>query len=242
MRVKSTILGIALTLVVLAACAGGGNPPTSAPVDRINVKPAVQVPASTSREGGTTPTVVREEPVKAPSTPRLGTVAPPSPTPTSAKTPKPEGGTKVSVETVAQGTHWPSPAGPQFALVTGPESWKRYLQDHGRLADQPDVDWDAEVIMVLLMGQKPTGGYSVAITGVEVQDARVVVHVVERTPPPGAMVIQVLTTPFHVVRVDRNALPQDGFQLMVRVGDTVWEGKVGPLNEDALYVLPSKTG
>lgn len=54
------------------------------------------------------------------------------------------------------------------------------------------------------MGEKRTGGYSVAVRQVEISpDGEIVVHVAERFPEPGQMVIQAITYPWELAAIDR---------------------------------------
>jgi len=61
------------------------------------------------------------------------------------------------------------------------------------------------MIVAVFLGEKPTGGYKVEITAIEEDrgKGRLRVVVRERKPPAGAMVIQALTQPYHIVRVKK---------------------------------------
>ena len=58
-----------------------------------------------------------------------------------------------------------------------------------------DSFFDRNLVVAAFMGERNTGGYSVEIT----QDGDGLVHVAAKEPGKGAMVTQVLTTPFKVV-------------------------------------------
>lgn len=63
---------------------------------------------------------------------------------------------------------------------------------------RPEVDFDEGTVVVLLLGERPTGGYAVEIERVrERRDGMEVVVDVTR-PAPGDMVTQALTTPYFV--------------------------------------------
>ena len=55
--------------------------------------------------------------------------------------------------------------------------------------------------VVLNMGEKNTGGYSIAVEKVEETDKNIVITVKEVSPAPDAMVMQVITYPYTVVKI-----------------------------------------
>jgi hypothetical protein len=71
----------------------------------------------------------------------------------------------------------------------------------------PKIDWQKEMVLALFMGERPTGGYGVAIRSVTYGEKEVVVQYEETSPPPDAITIQVLTQPHAVAVVRRTDLP-----------------------------------
>jgi hypothetical protein len=57
------------------------------------------------------------------------------------------------------------------------------------------------VLVAVFQGQQNTGGYSIEITAIERKGDQLVVRATFGVPDPGAMVIQVLTSPAHVVSI-----------------------------------------
>ena len=62
------------------------------------------------------------------------------------------------------------------------------------------------MVIVVTMGTKRTGGYSIEIVGAGPAGKKLKVSVKQTSPAPGAMTIQALTAPFHFVAVPRNEL------------------------------------
>lgn len=60
------------------------------------------------------------------------------------------------------------------------------------------------MVIGLFLGQKSTGGYSVEITRAELDGANLRVFYRQGNPPPGAMLTQALTQPYHLVRFSRS--------------------------------------
>ncbi|MFN3649898.1 MAG: protease complex subunit PrcB family protein [Armatimonadota bacterium] len=71
----------------------------------------------------------------------------------------------------------------------------------------PAVDFSREMVLAAFAGQKNTAGYTIEITGAREEKGKLVVTVVETTPPPGAIAAQILTYPYHYVAVKKSALP-----------------------------------
>jgi PrcB C-terminal len=70
------------------------------------------------------------------------------------------------------------------------------------------VDFDREMVVGIFLGEKSTGGYEVEIVRAEQRDSSLYFYYREKAPPPGAMVTQALTQPFHLVRVAKYGNPQ----------------------------------
>lgn len=55
--------------------------------------------------------------------------------------------------------------------------------------------------VILNMGQKNTGGYSIGVEKVEETDKNIIITVKENNPAPDAMLMQVITYPYTVVKI-----------------------------------------
>jgi hypothetical protein len=60
------------------------------------------------------------------------------------------------------------------------------------------------MVVAVFLGEKPTGGYAIEITRAAKTDRGIEVGYTEQTPAPGAMTIQALTQPFHIVRIPKS--------------------------------------
>ncbi len=64
--------------------------------------------------------------------------------------------------------------------------------------------------LIVFLGRRPTGGYSVSVEEIKSDGKKLVVVAREVCPKPGTPVIQVLTSPFVAVRVEvPDRLPLD---------------------------------
>ena len=82
---------------------------------------------------------------------------------------------------------------PGVSLITSTEQLQS-LQS-ATLAAIP-VDFSKQALVVLALGEQPTGGYWARITGVRVDGNALVVRGLANRPAPDAMVTQALTTPY----------------------------------------------
>ena len=79
--------------------------------------------------------------------------------------------------------------------------WQQHVLGDSSSRPPPVVDFEKEVVVALFLGDKPTGGYDVRISRAEQSHDTLTIHYQERNPPPGGMVNQTLTQPFHIVRI-----------------------------------------
>lgn len=90
--------------------------------------------------------------------------------------------------------------------------WKRHASIEPNLAPPPAIDFSKEIVVAVFLGEKPTGGYDIAIVSAERSDGTLLISFVEKNPRPGAMVTQAFTQPFHIVRVAINGTGAVGFR------------------------------
>ena len=88
-------------------------------------------------------------------------------------------------------------------LINDESAWRRAWEVIGAGRPLPDVSFDTRAVVVVYQGQKPTGGYSVEITGIKRTGAVLAVTVGERRPASGSFTTQVITSPFVAVSMPR---------------------------------------
>lgn len=88
-----------------------------------------------------------------------------------------------------------------FEILTEPNEIKM-LENDPLLADKmKQADINNSNYVILNMGEKNTGGYSISVEKVEETDKNIIITVKEKGPAADAMVMQVITYPYTVVRV-----------------------------------------
>lgn len=82
------------------------------------------------------------------------------------------------------------------------ELWRLHRSRTGPGDKIPRVDFGQEMLVGVFAGEKRTGGYSIEIARVEKDPASHQLRVFFRdtSPPPGSVVIQALTQPYHIVK------------------------------------------
>ena len=85
-------------------------------------------------------------------------------------------------------------------VIRDANAWAQFWSELG-VGDRPSVDFNHDVVVAVAAGQRPTGGYEIAIDQVTHSDGQLTVEVVERTPGPNCMTTASLTQPVDVVVV-----------------------------------------
>jgi hypothetical protein len=88
------------------------------------------------------------------------------------------------------------------------ESKRRML---GQSPPTPAVDFDAEHVVTIQMGQKPTGGYGIELAEphATLNDGEALIRLRWIEPAPGAIVTQILTSPCLII-----ALPKGAYEII----------------------------
>jgi len=97
--------------------------------------------------------------------------------------------------------------GRSFLAIRTAQEWQDIWHQHSSHLTAspglPPVDFSKEMVIAIFQGNKSTGGFSVEILRVEKSEVRLLVFYKERVPPPGSMVPQVLTQPYHMIKLQR---------------------------------------
>ena len=94
---------------------------------------------------------------------------------------------------------------PAFVALSSQQEWAEFTRGYiTGSVPLPGVEWQAEVVLAAFLGERPDSSTSVNITQVELLADQLVVTV---TPvKSGDVSAAVLTTPFHIIAVQRSAL------------------------------------
>lgn len=91
---------------------------------------------------------------------------------------------------------------PCQTVVTNKADWEALWNRHEANVEPkrpvPEVDFAAEAVLVVALGRKNTGGYSVEIVDFRKTAEGAEAIVKTKSPKPGALNIQALTAPVHM--------------------------------------------
>ena len=116
---------------------------------------------------------------------------------------------EISFRTLDQGTY--SCLTPATNLVIRrPADWETLWQRYQGMmeppAPVPAVDFEKEMVVAVMMGLKPTGGYAIRIERIEPTHDTLKIFIAQQTPGPDSIVTQCFTAPFHFVAVAKSEL------------------------------------
>ena len=89
-----------------------------------------------------------------------------------------------------------------FEILSEPNEIKMLLNDDTLKHKISAADAQNSNFVILNMGEKSTGGYSIGVENVVETDSNIIVTVKETTPDPGSMLTQSFTMPFCVVKIN----------------------------------------
>lgn len=96
---------------------------------------------------------------------------------------------------------------PTQLVIRDEASWKELWKRHNNVViptpPLPSVDFAHDMIVVVAVGQRPTGGYGVRVRSAQRQGDKLVVEALETKPADGALVPMVLSTPYDFCVVPR---------------------------------------
>jgi len=108
-----------------------------------------------------------------------------------------------AVTTIAQGP-LSAIAETKEVVARSTPDWNALWKSHTAAQPAPGVDFSVDMVVGVFLGTRPTGGFGVQIVGARRDAAVLVVEYVERRPGPDDIVTQVLTSPFHLVKLPRH--------------------------------------
>jgi hypothetical protein len=127
------------------------------------------------------------------------------PTPTAA--PPAAAGAPVPFSTVVRGADLAFSAKPLEVVARDDAAWKDLWQRmHAGFVPAPplpSIDFERDVAVAVFAGERPTAGYAIEVAAAERAGPDLVLTIREKRPPPGAILAQTITHPYHVVRVPR---------------------------------------
>lgn len=96
---------------------------------------------------------------------------------------------------------------PLQVVVTNKTQWAELWQKHtARMQPKPaapEIDFDKQSVILVALGRKTRGGYSIEISDVHRSKDKTEITVTTKEPKPGDLTVDALTSPFHIVAVPK---------------------------------------
>ncbi len=89
-------------------------------------------------------------------------------------------------------------------VIRSAKEWTTFWKQVGTDRALPKVDFARSMVVGVFLGTRPTGGYTVEITNVQVEGQDLVVSYQERKPGADELAAQVITSPYDLAIVDRH--------------------------------------
>ncbi len=103
------------------------------------------------------------------------------------------------------------PPDPARVTIRDADAWARFWDELPKTVSpapqRPTVDFKQEMLMVVAMGRRSSGGHHISIEGVYRHDGRLLVDVLEVSPSIGCLTTQVITTSITGVALASSAAP-----------------------------------
>ncbi len=94
----------------------------------------------------------------------------------------------------------------EFAVIKTSDELEGFFKKYGIMVDFPDWQPERYVLICAFQGLKPSTGYDIKITKIERSRDTVTVKVRIRESKPDEITASVLTSPYHIVKVERSAI------------------------------------
>jgi len=113
---------------------------------------------------------------------------------------------KVNLTTIARGDD----SGYRKAdrmVIASKEKWNRLWREHTSdllpPPPVPEIDFSKNSVIAVFAGEKPSSGFSIQVAGVETTDDSETLVVKIKQGQPGKIAEDVITRPYHLVRIPR---------------------------------------
>jgi PrcB C-terminal len=89
---------------------------------------------------------------------------------------------------------------PREVIIRTQADWQAFWKTHST-QPAPVVDFSRSIVAGVFLGMRPTGGYAVTIKTVRRTPTGAVIEYLSSTPDKNQAVIQMLTSPFHLIAI-----------------------------------------
>ena len=107
-------------------------------------------------------------------------------------------GYRLEFQTLEKG--WVSEhMGSAYYVINTADEWADVFER----SPPPEIDFSETTVIAVFMGRRPTGGYGIEVKEIIDTGFLVVIKVEQTSPGKGCILLQVITSPYHIVKVDK---------------------------------------
>jgi hypothetical protein len=88
-------------------------------------------------------------------------------------------------------------------IIRTQADWQTFWQTHST-QPAPAIDFSKSIVAGVFLGMRPTGGYGVTILSVRRTPTGAEIQYLSSAPDKNQMVVQMLTSPFHLIAIPAN--------------------------------------
>jgi hypothetical protein len=92
---------------------------------------------------------------------------------------------------------------PKQVVARNASEWAALWREHAGAKPLPAVDFGSRMVVAIFVGSRSSAGYSADVTRLRPADGALVIEWQERSPAPGEVSAQVMTSPAAIVTVPR---------------------------------------
>jgi hypothetical protein len=108
----------------------------------------------------------------------------------------------ITFKTIVQG-HYSEIEEKRSEIIRNDEGFSSLLEERSIYVDGAGIDFDNKMLIAVFQGMKPSGGYSTEIMIIEEFKDFIQVGVVEKSPAEGCVSAMAITSPYHIVEIDK---------------------------------------
>ncbi|MDX1591874.1 MAG: protease complex subunit PrcB family protein [Balneolaceae bacterium] len=94
------------------------------------------------------------------------------------------------------------------------ELWEKLHSSQIPVPDPPTVNFEESLVVAAMMGVQNSGGYSIEIVEAAIDEERLWIRTEETEPGENCATTDVITSPYHIVKLDRNLAGNKQLQLV----------------------------
>lgn len=112
---------------------------------------------------------------------------------------------RIDYQTIEKG-YFSGQTSAGYYVINNQEDWTSLWNVHQSIRTPqyppPQINFSESIVIAVFMGEKATGGFTIEITSIAFMDQTLKIQVEQTFPGPHCYVAEVLTQPYHFVRLD----------------------------------------